>query len=119
MNPPIIKCPKHRTGIDANRPFCHECRFPLQCPTHRQYVDINNRCEVCGRPRDERTPREPNARPNRCFAHMIESGRNGNCGCCGRPANDPFGPARPNYAAVMEHWKETVRKAEESLAAAM
>lgn len=119
MDPPVIKCPKHRTIIDESQPRCPECQFPLQCPQHMSYVDINNRCEICGRPRNQRTPKEPDRRPNRCHAHMIESDRNGKCGYCGRPANDPFGPAWPNYAAVMEHWNETVKKAEESLAAAV
>lgn len=113
-----MKCPKHRIVIDEKRPFCPECRFPLQCPQHMQYVNISNCCEVCGRPRDERSPKPPKFHPNRCHAHMIESDRNGNCGYCGRPANDPFGPIRDSYATLVQQWEEAVAKAEQSMATA-
>ena len=116
MNMPDLKCPKHRIVIDAENPLCLECHFPLKCPRHMERVNLANRCERCGRMRDDRRPAPPRPHPNRCHGHMIESDRNGNCGYCGRPAGDESGPRWSGYPAALRQWEEAVQRAGERLA---
>ena len=111
-----MKCPKHKIVIDENQPLCPECHFPLKCPRHMEHVDIANRCERCGRRREHPEPGRPEPRPNRCYAHMIESDRNGNCGYCGRPPGDAIGPNWPGYPEAFRRWEEAVKRAAERLA---
>ena len=105
-----LTCPKHGTSITSESPICPECHYPLKCPEHD--LSMNMPCRRCGRDWDLPVPPGPRRFGASCYAHMLESDRNGKCGYCGRGTGDAVGPPRRDYEAMRENWERAVAAAE-------